>query len=97
MERNLDESLRRLGAIFASPSLAMHYTHTTPALELSYLRRLGLTKAEAEGFVSLLCENGLLDAGARSVLEPVAASLGCDMAAAARQMLRDGLSGSGEE
>lgn len=64
-----NESRRRFFGILAAPTLAMHYTHTTPMLEKSYLRRIGLEKTEADDFLALLCEAGRLDEGARAVLE----------------------------
>lgn len=64
----LDESLRRLGGILASPSLALCYSHTTPLLERGWLRRLGLTKEEASAFLDELCRRGLLDEGAKAVV-----------------------------
>lgn len=68
-EKNtLDESLRRLGGILASPSLILSYGHTTPLLERVWLRRLGLTKVEADSFLEELCRHGLLDEGARTVV-----------------------------
>ncbi|MCD7769164.1 MAG: hypothetical protein LUH36_03475 [Oscillospiraceae bacterium] len=67
----LDESLRRLSGILASPSLVLSYEHTTPLLERSWLRRLGLDKRQADEFMDLLCQHGLLDQGARSVIEAV--------------------------
>lgn len=68
-EKNtLDEALRRLGGILASPSLILSYGHTTPLLEKSWLRRLGLTKAESEAFLDELCRHGFLDEGAKSVV-----------------------------
>ena len=69
----LDESLRRLGAILASPSLVTSYEHTTPLLERSFLRRLGLTKGEAALFLEKMCEHGLLDGGARALVARVCA------------------------
>lgn len=68
-EKNtLDESLRRLGGILASPSLILSYGHTTPLLERAWLRRLGLTKAETKMFLDELCRHGLLDEGAKAVV-----------------------------
>lgn len=55
----------------ASPSLVLSYEHTTPLLERSWLRRLGLNKEQADAFIDLLCQHGLLDQGARSVIEAV--------------------------
>lgn len=83
MERKTDNSSRRrFFAILAAPSLAMHHTHTTAALELSYLRRIGLSKAEAKAFLSLMCERGCMDDGAQALLGASA-----DPAEAARKML----------
>lgn len=68
-EKNtLDESLRRLGGILASPSLILSYEHTTPRMERAWLRRLGLKKQEADAFLEELCRRGLLDEGARAVV-----------------------------
>ncbi len=64
-----NSSRRRFFAILAAPTLAMHHTHTTPMLELSYLRRIGLDKHEADAFLALMCEQGRLDDGARAILE----------------------------
>lgn len=64
-----NESRRRFFAILAAPTLAMHHTHTTPMLEKSYLRRIGLGKQETDDFLALLCESGRFDEGARAVLE----------------------------
>lgn len=86
---SLDESLRRLGGILAAPSLLLHYSHTTPALELAYLRRIGLTKAEREAFVDLLCRRGQMDEGGRALLEPEALRRGCHPAEAARRLLEE--------
>lgn len=55
----------------ASPSLVLSYEHTTPLLERSWLRRLGLNKRQTDEFMDLLCLHGLLDKGARSVIEAV--------------------------
>ncbi len=85
----LDKSLSRLGAIFAAPSLLLHYTHTTPALERAYLRRIGLNKDERTAFMDELCLRGLLDEGARALVEPEALRRGCDLGAAARHLLSD--------
>lgn len=67
----LDESLRRLGGILGSPSLVMSYEHTTPLLERAWLRRAGLTKAEAAVFLEEMCRRGLLDKGVRALAEEV--------------------------
>lgn len=67
----MDESLRRLGNILASPWLATGYTRTEPRPERAWLRRAGLSRREAEAFLALLCEHGLLDEGARAVVERV--------------------------
>ena len=88
-KRTLDESLRRLGAIIAAPSLLLHYGHTTPALEGAYLRKIGLDKQEKDAFLDLMCRRGLLDEGARSVLEAEAFRRGLRPAELARQMLRE--------
>jgi hypothetical protein len=64
----LDESMRRLGGILASPSLVMSYQHTTPLLERVWLRRAGLSGEEAREFLALLCQHGLLDVGAKTVV-----------------------------
>lgn len=86
-ESSIDKSLRRLGAIFAAPSLLLHYGHTTPALERNYLRRIGLNKAERDAFMDGLCLRGLMDEGARALVEPAAIAGRCDLATAARQLL----------
>lgn len=83
----LDESLRRLGGIFASPSLALCYEHTTPLLEKSWLRRLGLTKAEAAAFLDELCRHGLLDEGAKAVIYELCRWKRIQPAEAARMLL----------
>lgn len=68
-EKNtLDEAMRRFGGILASPSLVLSYQHTTPLLEWSWLRRQGLTKAEATDFLDELCRRGLLDTGAKEIV-----------------------------
>lgn len=68
-EKNtMDQALRRMGGILASPSLVMSYEHTTPLLERAWLRRLGLTRQEAKDFLELLCCHGLLDEGAKAVV-----------------------------
>lgn len=86
MERKqeTDAGRRRFFAILASPSLALHYTHTTPALELSYLRRIGLDKHEADELLALMCERGCMDEGARALLET-----GGDPAENARRLLAE--------
>lgn len=71
--------------ILSCPSLALHHTHTTPSLEIAYLRRIGLDKKEADAFVSLMCERGCFDDGARALLETGAD----DPAALARRMLAE--------
>ncbi len=86
-ETSLDRSLRRLGAIFAAPSLLLHYGHTTPALERGYLRRIGLSKEERTAFMDGLCLQGLMDEGARALIEPAALAGGCDPATAARRLM----------
>lgn len=83
----LDESLRRLGGILASPSLVMSYEHTTPLLERGRLRRLGLTNAEAEAFLEMLCARGLLDTGAEALIARTCRARGLAPAEAARLML----------
>ena len=68
-EKNtLDESLRRLGGILASPSLLLNHAHTTPLLERNWLRRQGLTKEEAAAFLDEMCRRGLLDGGAKELV-----------------------------
>ncbi len=67
----MDESLRRLGNIMASPWLATAHVRTEPRIERAWLRRAGLTRAEAERFLEMLCRRGLLDCGARAVVEDV--------------------------
>ena len=84
----LDESLRRLGGIFASPSLVLSYEHTTPLLERAFLRRVGLTKDEAGRFLEKMCEHGMLDGGAKPLLYRVCAEQGISGAEAARLLLR---------
>jgi len=87
-EKNImDESLRRLGGIFASPSLAMSYEHTTPLLERSFLRRVGLSKDEAALFLEKMCEHGLLDGGARALIAGVCAQRRVTGEEAARLLL----------
>lgn len=83
----LDESLRRLGGILASPSLVMSYEHTTPLMERARLRRLGLSKAEAEAFLEMLCARGLLDTGAGALIARTCRARGLAPAEAARLML----------
>lgn len=83
----LDEALRRLGGILASPSLILSYGHTTPLLEKSWLRRLGLTKAECEVFLDKLCRHGLLDEGAKSVVYDLCRRRQIHPAEAARLLL----------
>lgn len=85
----LDESLRRLGGILASPSLVMSYEHTTPLLERSFLRRLGLTKDEAAQFIEKMCEHGLLDGGAKPLVERLCVEKRISGAEAARLLLVD--------
>lgn len=85
----LDESLRRLGGIFASPSLVMSYEHTTPLLERSFLRRLGLSKEEAARFMEKMCEHGVLDGGARALVGRVCAEKKISGEEAARLLLQD--------
>lgn len=67
----LDRGLRRMGSILASPWLVTAYSATEPRLERAWLRRAGLTKDEAALFLDMLCRRGLLDRGARSVVEEV--------------------------
>jgi len=83
----LDEGLRRLGGILASPSLLLSYGHTTPLLEKSWLRRLGLSKAESEAFLDELCRHGLLDEGAKSVVCDLCRRRGIHPAEAAKLLL----------
>lgn len=83
----LDESLRRLGGILASPSLVLSYGHTTPLLERSWLRRRGLTKTEAEAFLEQLCRRSLMDEGARAVTEAVCLRRGIAPEEAVRRLL----------
>ena len=83
----LDESLRRLGGILASPSLALSYEHTTPLRERARLRRLGLSRAEAEAFLEALCARGLLDGGAEAPVAAVCRARGVSPAEAARLLL----------
>ena len=85
----MDESLRRLGGILASPSLLLHYEHTTPALERGYLRRIGLSRAEQDAFMDYLCRTGRLDEGARALLEAEAFRRGCAPGELARQLLAE--------
>lgn len=68
-QKTQKDSRRRFFAILAAPSLALHHTHTTPMLELAYLRRIGLSKTEADDFLALMCERGCMDEGARALLE----------------------------
>lgn len=70
---DLDESLRRLSGILASPSLALCYGHTTPLAERAWLHRAGLTGAQAEELMDMLCRRGLMDVGARQVAEALCA------------------------
>lgn len=86
-ENTLDESLRRLGGILASPSLVMSYEHTTPRAERAFLRRLGLSKAEAALFLEKMCEHGALDGGARALIGRVCAETGVSGAEAARALI----------
>ncbi len=86
---SLDESLRRLGGILASPSLLLSYEHTTPLLERSWLRRMGLTKDEERAFLELLCRHGLLDQGARAVTEQVCRLRQIPPSEALQVLLRD--------
>lgn len=86
-KNTLDESLRRLGGILASPSLALSYGHTTPLLERAWLRRLGLTKAEADSFLEELCRRGLLDEGAKAVVYDLCCRERVQPETAARRLL----------
>lgn len=87
-EKNaMDESLRRLGGILASPSLVTSYGHTTPLLERAWLRRAGLSRAEAEEFLSMLCEKGLLDEGAKALVYGVCRERGLRPEQAVRLLL----------
>ena len=83
----LDESLRRLGGILASPSLILSYGHTTPWLERAWLRRLGLTRAETAAFLEELCRHSLLDEGARAAVEALCRREGLDPRTAAQKLL----------
>lgn len=83
----LDESMRRLGGILASPALVLSYGHTTPLLERSWLRRLGLTKEQTAEFMDLLCRHGLLDRGARAVVGQLCAQRRIQPAQAAAMLL----------
>lgn len=83
----LDESLRRLGGIMASPSLVLSYGHTTPLLERAYLRRLGLSKPETDLFLEKMCEHGVLDGGVRPLVESVCRTRRVSGAEAARLLL----------
>lgn len=83
----LDESLRRLGGILASPSLVMSYEHTTPRMERAWLRRLGLDRTEETAFLDLLCRHGLLDAGARAVIGDLCRRRGISPEEAVRSLL----------
>lgn len=86
-DRALDESLRRLGGILASPSLVMSYEHTTPRVERAWLRRIGLTRAEAAQFLERMCEHGALDGGAKPLVASVCARRGVPPREAARLLL----------
>ncbi len=88
-ETSIDKALRRLGGIFAAPSLLLHYGHTTPALERSYLRRIGLNKEERTAFMDGLCLRGKMDDGARALIEPAALAWRCEPVAAARRLMED--------
>ncbi len=83
----LDESLRRLGGILASPSLVMSYEHTTPRAERAFLRRLGLTGAEADALLEKMCEHGVLDGGAKALLTRVCTEKRISGTEAARLLL----------
>ena len=89
----MDESLRRLGGIMKDPSLVLSYGHTTPRSERAWLRRMGLTKTEADAFLELLCRHGLLDRGA----EAVVASVCRERRVEGKQALRLLLEGQGWE
>lgn len=94
----LDESLRRLGGILASPSLVMSYEHTTPRAERAKLRRLGLSREEAEAFLEQLCARGLLDGGAMALVAEVCRARGIGPVSAARLLLAgEGWPEEGEE
>lgn len=82
-----DESLRRLGGILASPSLVTSYEHTTPLLERAFLRRLGLSRDEADLFLEKMCRHGLLDRGARPLVAEICAETGLSGGEAARLLL----------
>lgn len=82
-----DESLRRLGGILRSPSLVMSYGHTTPLAERAFLRRLGLSRTEADAFLEKMCERGVLDGGARELIGRVCAEKRITGGEAARLLL----------
>ena len=84
----LDESLRRLGGILASPSLVMSYEHTTPLLERGRLRRMGLSASQAKIMLDGLCEHGLLDRGAQAVILQVCRERDIEPAQALQMLLR---------
>ena len=84
----LDESLRRLGGILASPSLVMSYEHTTPLLERGRLRRMGLSAPQAKIMLDGLCEHGLLDRGAQAVILQVCREENVDPKQALELLLR---------
>ena len=84
----MDNALRRLGGIIASPSLVLSYGHTTPRMERAWLRRLGLSREESETFLDMLCCRGLLDDGAQSVVYDLCRRKGVTPEAAARLLLQ---------
>ena len=77
-----------MGSILASPWLATTYSATEPRLERAWLRRAGLTKDEAALFLDMLCRRGLLDSGARAVVEGVCLVRGIAPEAALRLLMR---------
>lgn len=83
----LDESLRRLGGLLASPSLVTSYEHTTPLLERSWLRRIGLTREQADAFLERMCEHGKLDGGAKPLVAAVCRRRGVEPKQAALLLL----------
>lgn len=88
-EKNMmDNALRRLGGILASPSLILSYGHTTPRMERAWLRRLGLSKEEIEAFLDALCCHGLMDEGAEAVVYDLCRRKGLTPEVAARLLLQ---------
>lgn len=84
----MDNALRRLGGILASPSLVLSYGHTTPRMERAWLRRLGLSKEEIGAFLEALCCHGLMDEGAQAVVYGLCRRRGLQPEAAARLLLQ---------